>query len=103
MTRADLAKRTGKKPEVISRLLGRPSNLTVDTFCEVLFAINGMAPKYSSYDPLANANAGRNHDHRPDWAEPPLEKITTQTSIVVVPTDTSTDAAVNVARELEWV
>lgn len=52
MTRADLARRTGKKPEVISRILGRPGNMRADTFLEVLFAISGKIPKYDSEDPL---------------------------------------------------
>jgi hypothetical protein len=41
ITQAELAVRTGKSREIISRLLGQPSNLTADTAAELLFAISG--------------------------------------------------------------
>lgn len=74
MSRAELAKRTGKSPEVISRILGRPSNLTADTVMQVLFAINGMSPDYRSYDPLEEG-VSTNMGSRPAWADPVIERI----------------------------
>lgn len=41
ITQATLAKRLGKRPEQVSRLLGGPGNWTIDTVAELLFAIDG--------------------------------------------------------------
>jgi hypothetical protein len=40
LTKAALARRIGKPPEVINRLLGAPSNLTLDTLSDLLLGIN---------------------------------------------------------------
>jgi transcriptional regulator with XRE-family HTH domain len=45
LTQADLARRLGKSPEVISRLLARPSNWEADTFADLLFATSGAVAK----------------------------------------------------------
>jgi plasmid maintenance system antidote protein VapI len=39
MSKADLARRIGRRPEVISRLLGAPGNLTLDTASDLLLAM----------------------------------------------------------------
>ena len=52
LTQADLAKRLGKAPEVISRLLARPRNWEMDTFSDLLFAISGAVPRYELDRPL---------------------------------------------------
>ena len=41
LTKAKLARRIGKAPEVINRLLGTPSNMTIDTVSELLIGIGG--------------------------------------------------------------
>jgi hypothetical protein len=41
ISQATLAKRLGKRPEQISRLLSGPGNWTIDTAAELLFAIDG--------------------------------------------------------------
>jgi len=59
VTKATLAKRLGKDPAQISRLLGAPGNWTIDTFAELLFAINGSMLQASSYLPLRAAVSNR--------------------------------------------
>lgn len=39
LTKAALARRIGKSPEIINRLLGAPSNLTLDTVSDLLLGI----------------------------------------------------------------
>jgi hypothetical protein len=46
ITQAQLAKRLGKAPEVISRMLSRPGNWEMKTFSELLFAISGAVPTF---------------------------------------------------------
>jgi len=53
ITQADLARRLGKSPEVVSRLLARPSNLGADTFADLLFAISGAVVKMEITHPFA--------------------------------------------------
>jgi hypothetical protein len=40
LTKAKLARRIGKKPEVVNRLLSAPSNLTLDTASDLLLGID---------------------------------------------------------------
>jgi transcriptional regulator with XRE-family HTH domain len=51
ITRAELAVRTGKSRALISRLLGQPSNLTVDTAAQLIFAISGKEIQYGAVRP----------------------------------------------------
>lgn len=39
LTKAKLARRIGKAPEIVNRLLGAPSNMTIDTMSELLIGI----------------------------------------------------------------
>jgi hypothetical protein len=55
INQATLARRLGKGPEVISRLLSRPRNWEQDTFSELIFAINGGGISYSMAFPRAAA------------------------------------------------
>lgn len=41
ISQATLARRWGKTPDIVSRLLARPGNWELNTFAEALFAING--------------------------------------------------------------
>jgi hypothetical protein len=41
LTRAELARRIGKRPEVLTRLLGAPGNWTLDTVSDLLLGIAG--------------------------------------------------------------
>jgi hypothetical protein len=52
ISRAVLASRLGKAPEVISRWLGSPGNWTLDTVSDLFFAISGGEPAYGVQYPL---------------------------------------------------
>jgi hypothetical protein len=49
MNQADLARRIGKRPEVINRLLGAPGNWTLDTVSDLLIAMKAV-PAFGSDD-----------------------------------------------------
>lgn len=59
ITQAALARRLGKAPEVICRLLARPRNWELDTFAELMFGISGSVPRYTVEYPLL-AHTGAN-------------------------------------------
>lgn len=42
LTRAELGRRIGKRPEVITRLLGAPGNWTLETVSDLLMGISGQ-------------------------------------------------------------
>jgi hypothetical protein len=52
ISQATLARRMGKKPEQINRLLGAPGNWTLDTVSDLMFAISGAEPVYGVRYPL---------------------------------------------------
>lgn len=64
LSQAELARRMGKRPEVISRLLGAPGNWGLDTVSDILFAISGAEPSYSVTYPL---DASPRNDTQPHW------------------------------------
>lgn len=53
LTRAELARRLGKKPEQITRWLGGPGNWTIDTMADLLFA-SGIDPTSIFRDRLSS-------------------------------------------------
>jgi len=54
ITQVTLARRLGKRPEQISRLLGAPGNWTLDTFAELLFAIDGSLARVERRSPIGD-------------------------------------------------
>jgi antitoxin HicB len=58
LTQAELARRLGKSPEVISRLLARPGNWESNTLSELLFAISGAVPAYRVDYPISHRSYG---------------------------------------------
>lgn len=68
LTQADLARRLGKSPEIVCRLLATPGNLQVDTLSDLLFAISGAESTYELSYPLDKL--ARN-DTRPEWLADP--------------------------------
>jgi hypothetical protein len=64
ITQATLARRMGKRPEQINRLLGAPGNWTLDTVSDLLFAISGAEPEYGVRYPL---NEPLRNYRQPDW------------------------------------
>lgn len=61
VSNALLAKRLGKNPSQISRLLGAPGNWTIDTIAKLLFAIDGRFLNVDSYWPEDEARANMRH------------------------------------------
>lgn len=64
LTRADLARRIGRKPEQITRWLGAPGNWTIETVSDLLLAISKAELKFELAS-LEN-RAVRNYAG-PDW------------------------------------
>lgn len=52
ITQAELCRRLRKEPAQISRLLGSPSNISVDTSSDLLFAISGAEADYTAAYPF---------------------------------------------------
>lgn len=73
ITRAELARRIGRKPEQITRWLGTPGNWTTDTASDLLLGIAGEELELFSV-PLANRTP-RNYQH-PEWISPPGSSVT---------------------------
>lgn len=64
ISKAMLARRLRKRPEVVTRLLSGPGNWTMDTYSDLLFAISGAESEYKIARPL---DAPRANDSFPDW------------------------------------
>ena len=64
LSQADLARRLGKKPDVVCRWLASPGNWRLDTVSDLLFAISGAEADYSIRFPLEQ---GARNDTRPQW------------------------------------
>jgi hypothetical protein len=47
LNKAQLARRWGKDPALVTRFLARPGNWEIDTYTEALFAISGAVPQLS--------------------------------------------------------
>jgi hypothetical protein len=71
LTRAILARRMGKKPEVVSRLLGAPGNWTLDTVSDLLLAIAGEELDATSTNP--QSRPPRNYDSYDQDPPPPTD------------------------------
>lgn len=69
ISRADLARMLGKRPEQLTRWLGGPGNMTIDTLADILFATQGVMLDFTRDDVLAKPP--RNH-RGPDWMETPI-------------------------------
>jgi len=57
LSKADLAKRMGRAPEVVGRLLARPGNWEADTYADLLFCISGGVAKYQVEHPFRHVMA----------------------------------------------
>ncbi|MDR7127080.1 hypothetical protein J2X53_003928 [Pseudorhodobacter sp. 4114] len=66
LTKSDLAKMLNKRPEQITRWLGGPGNLTLDTLSELVFAMRGKFVGVELVDELAKA---KSNQKRPEWVK----------------------------------
>ena len=101
ITQAELAKRTGKGADIISRLIGRPGNWTLNTLSDLLFAMSGVAPCYSITYPLLVTSRNQT---KPAWAEKKLHeapKLPGTTNLIRRPSETSTNPTIIWSREME--
>lgn len=64
IAQACLARRAGRRPEVVNRILSAPGNLTLDTVSDFLFAISGAEPTYGVQYPL---DCPPRNYREPDW------------------------------------
>jgi hypothetical protein len=79
LTKAKLARRIGKTPDVVNRWLGSPGNLTADTMCDLLLGIAGeeFEPPCSS-SPFSPVRSNYSHfeDLRSSGFQPPPQPTT---------------------------
>lgn len=63
LTKAALARRIGKTPDVVNRWLGAPSNLTINTVSDLLLGIASEEIEFNSSSPLGNVEHNYSHFH----------------------------------------
>lgn len=64
ISKADLARMLHRKPEQVTRWLGSPGNLTVDTISDLTFALTGNFIKIDMLDELSKS---RSNHQNPAW------------------------------------
>ena len=69
LTKATLARRIGKTPDLVNRWLGAPSNLTLDTVSDILLGISSEELELGSSSPTAQIP--HNYCHFDDLTSPP--------------------------------
>lgn len=68
LSKADLAKMLGKKPEQITRWLAGPGNLKLDTLSDLIFAMKGEFFVVQCKDELSR---GKSNRQSPEWLTAP--------------------------------
>lgn len=61
LTKAALARRIGRTPDVVNRWLASPSNLTIDTLSDLLIGIAAEELAPSTFSPLKQTPSNYNH------------------------------------------
>lgn len=64
LSKAEVAKMVGKKPEQITRWLAGPGNLTLDTLSDLIFVMKGQTFTLQAKGDLAQNKSSRPH---PNW------------------------------------
>jgi hypothetical protein len=84
ISNAELARRLGKRPEVVCRWLGAPGNWTLDTVSDLLLGISNAEARYSIHYPREESI--RNYNG-PSWVYPsvraPKSNMATSNAITV--------------------
>lgn len=84
ITRADLARRIGRKPEQITRWLGAPGNWTLETVSDLLLAISKAELMFT----LSNLDRRKLHNYRgPEWLD--ISPITSANTLALDSNKTS--------------
>lgn len=78
LTKAELARRIGRRPEVITRLLASPGNWKLDTVSDLLLGISGEELGFSAFSPAA---LPRRNLVRPEWLDENLQTPQSQERI----------------------
>lgn len=86
LTKAILARRTGKTPDVINRWLGAPSNLTIDTISDLLLGIVGEELVLDARSPFGQAPTNYVHS---DWINRLVQPPTPSPALSLGSTDRS--------------
>ncbi|WP_171102856.1 helix-turn-helix transcriptional regulator [Ruegeria sp. HKCCD7255] len=89
LTKAELARMLGKKPEQITRWLAGPGNLTLDTLSELIFATKGEFFEVKCVDELAR---GKSNKSSPEWLVEVEELTNWQTIKVDIDRGSTSDA-----------
>lgn len=72
LTKAALARRIGRRPEVVTRLLSSPGNWTIDTASDLLLGISAEELEFSGSSPLDKPP--RNYS-QPEWMVQPIRIV----------------------------
>ena len=101
LSKADLARRTGRRPEQITRWLGSPGNWTLDTVSDLLLAMG--AELQVGISPL-DGRPARNYV-APAWFYDEQEKIRTSAEIryLTAPAGALSGASVSDASEIRFI
>lgn len=68
MTKTEIATMLGKKPEQVSRWLGGPGNMTLDTLSDLIFAIKGNFIKIEDIDEFGRRRKNSQHPEVVEYA-----------------------------------
>ena len=79
ISQSALARRLGKGTDQISRWLGAPGNWTLDTFSDLLFAIDGAEPEYVLSFPL---DKPKRNISQPEWSIETGPKIVLSSNVI---------------------
>jgi hypothetical protein len=61
LTKAKLARKIGKTPDVVNRWLGSPNNIQIDTACDLILGISGEELHLSASSPLSQIRSNYSH------------------------------------------
>ena len=104
LTRAELARRIGRKPESITRLLGAPGNWTLGTVSDLLLGINGeeLEPASLSLLDRPSRNFAREDWIKEDHPYDAKEKIQQSLAALLEEMKKAADVKLRVVMLVNW-